>query len=269
MSPDKLNSDKAFVMDEYEIGALSSLEVSYFFQPDQILAYTDAPLTTGIDIALGGGQGAGLIPVRGQGPASFPGLSPNQRLTLYNLDAVARTLLLIAQRGYLPMTVTAPVETISVTTILYSAYVLARDQKVQGISGGTFTSGAWRTRTLTNLVADTGGNASLAANQITLLAGTYRVLASAPAFKVERHQLRLQDITGGTTLVLGQAAFSKSTGDFAATPALLSGHFTLGATTVLELQHRCETTLATNGMGIACNFDTEIYAVIELFKEVA
>jgi hypothetical protein len=112
MTPDKLNSDKAFVMDEYEVGALSSLEVSYFFQPDQILAYTDSPLDVGIDIAVGGGQGAGLIPLRGQGPASFPGLSPNQRLTLYNLDSVARTLLLIAQRGYLPITVTAPVETI-------------------------------------------------------------------------------------------------------------------------------------------------------------
>jgi len=112
MTPDKLNSDKAFVMDEYAIGALSSLEVAYHFQPDQILAYTDSPLDNGIDIAIGGGQGAGLVPLRGQGPASFPGLSPNQRLTLYNLDSTARTVLLIAQRGHLPLTVTAPVETI-------------------------------------------------------------------------------------------------------------------------------------------------------------
>jgi hypothetical protein len=117
MTPDKLNTDRAFVMDEYTIGALSSLEVAYHFQPDQILAYTDTPLDTGIDIALGGGQGAGLIPLRGQGPASFPGLSPNQRLTLYNLDSSARTVLLIAQRGHLPLTVTAPVETISGPTM--------------------------------------------------------------------------------------------------------------------------------------------------------
>src|SRR3972149_8949875 len=152
-------------MEEYAVPALGQLEVAFQFQPEQILAYTDPPLTTGIDIAIGGGRGAGRIPLRGQGPASFPGLSPNQRLTLYNLDAVVRTVLLIAQRGHLPLAVTAPVETIATSTILYSAYILARDQKTVGSPGGDFNAGAWRTRDLNSLVADTGGFGSLEATQ--------------------------------------------------------------------------------------------------------
>jgi hypothetical protein len=121
MSPDKINVDKYFAMDEVELDGSGSREFTYSFQPDQILAYTDEPLEIGVDIALGGAQGAGLIPLRGQGPASFPGLSPNQRLTLYNLDSVARTVLLIAQRGHLPTAVVAPTSLAKPTSIDYQS----------------------------------------------------------------------------------------------------------------------------------------------------
>src|SRR4051794_9968990 len=88
---------------------------------------------------------------------------------------------------------------------LYAAYLCYQDQQAQATDAGTFTSGAWRTRVLTTEVADTGSHGSLATNQITLDAGTYRVEASAPAFAVDHHQLRLQNITDNTTLLTGQS----------------------------------------------------------------
>jgi len=67
-------------------------------------------------------------------------------------------------------------------------YILINDTKSSGTHGGTFSSGAWRTRDLNTIVSDTGGHASLSSNQITLEAGTYECFISCPAFDVENHK---------------------------------------------------------------------------------
>ncbi len=149
-----------------------------------------------------------------------------------------------------------------------TAYLNYQDQKAQNTDGGTFTSGAWRTRVLTTEVSDVGGYGTLASNQMTLAAGTYLVSAFAPAFGVDRHQLRLQNVTDTATLVTGQVAFSANSAGspFNQDVAVLRGIFTVGASKALELQHQGQTTETTNGFGIACNFTTEVYAVVELWK---
>ena len=63
-----------------------------------------------------------------------------------------------------------------------------RDEKAQNTAGGTFTSGAWRTRDLNTVKTNEITGASLAANQITLPAGTYWVEWSAPAYVVNQNQ---------------------------------------------------------------------------------
>jgi hypothetical protein len=153
---------------------------------------------------------------------------------------------------------------------LYSAYLCYQDQKSSGTDGGTFTSGGWRTRNQNVEVADTGGHGSVASDQITLAGGTYRIFAQAPAHFVAAHQLRLQNITDGTTILTGENAFtsySGAAGVNSETPALLRGRFTLTATKVLELQHRCTVTVSGNGMGVNVGWGTEVYATVELFKE--
>jgi len=45
------------------------------------------------------------------------------------------------------------------------------------------------------------------------------------------------------------------------------GRFTLSTTTVLEVQHQCNTTRASNGFGVAANFTTEVYTSVELTRE--
>lgn len=144
-------------------------------------------------------------------------------------------------------------------------YLQYREEQAQNTNGGTFTSGSWQTRTLNTEVTDTGGHGNLAANQITLDAGTYYAVAHAPAFEVDRHQIRLQNVTAGTTLLVGQS-YQAGASDSVTGCAVLMGMFTVAAAQALELQHRCLTTKATTGFGVAANFTTEVYSVIEIWK---
>ena len=68
-----------------------------------------------------------------------------------------------------------------------NSFLHIQDQKPQGTNGGTFTSGAWRTRDLNTVLTNTITGASLADNQITLPAGKYYVEASAPAYQTFAH----------------------------------------------------------------------------------
>jgi hypothetical protein len=151
---------------------------------------------------------------------------------------------------------------------LYSAYLCYQDQKTSGTDGGTFTSGGDRTRDLNTEVADTGGHGSLASNQITLAAGTYRVRGSVPGFYVAGHVAWLYDTTGATILVMGTAEYSdRAVSIGTVSRSILSGPFTLGVSSVLEVRHRCLTTQGTNGFGVAHSFGTNVYTELELMKE--
>lgn len=145
------------------------------------------------------------------------------------------------------------------------AYLQFRDQKAQNTAGGTFTSGAWRTRDITTEVVDDGGYGSLAANQITLVAGTYLISAIAPAVVVNAHQARLQNVTDGTTVLLGTSS-QASTAAGVVNHSVIKGQFTIGASKALEIQHQCATTAATFGFGVAANFATEVYTVVEFWR---
>lgn len=143
-----------------------------------------------------------------------------------------------------------------------------RDEKAAGTNGGGFTAGAWQTRTLNTVKTNEISGASLAANQITLPAGTYEVEGGAQAFRVETHQTRLRDITGSATLLVGQAHYAdtESTGG-SSQESTLRGRFTLAATSVIELQHWCVTTNATHGAGYGAGLnETAVYADLMIRK---
>lgn len=144
-------------------------------------------------------------------------------------------------------------------------YILIQDQKTQNTSGGTFTQGAWRTRDLNTVVVDDTGAVSLSSNQFTLPAGTYRVHIQCPAFAVNRHQARLQNITDASTTLVGSSQYAYVTGQVYNNSDIY-GVFTIAGTKTFEVQHQCETTQATYGFGVEGNFSTEIYTTIELVK---
>lgn len=149
-------------------------------------------------------------------------------------------------------------------------YVLLQDQKASGTAGGTFTSGAWQTRVLNTIAADTTGVVTLSANQFTLPAGTYRIEAKAPAFNVDRHEARLQNITDATTVLSGTSGFAVG-GNQGQESSFIFDRFTIASAKTFEIQHRCQSTAATNGFGVesGSNFAVahETYTSVTLIKE--
>lgn len=147
-----------------------------------------------------------------------------------------------------------------------SSYVLVQDQKTQNTAGGTFTSGAWQTRVLNTEVNDADGICSLSSNQITLSAGTYRCFIRCPASFVDRHQARLQNVTDATTILLGTSENLQASTVSNNSASVIVGEFTIAASKALEVQHRCQTTNATNGFGVPANFGTEVFTLAEFWK---
>lgn len=148
-------------------------------------------------------------------------------------------------------------------------YVCVEERQTSGTSAGASVAGGlWRTRVLTTITADSAAIASLASNQITLPTGTYRVHGSSPFVQVNNFQVRLQNITAGTTLVLGSSEYC-GTATAGQTRAHLQGRFTLAASSALEFQYQCASAVAGNGLGLATSFTgtTEVYSSIEFWKE--
>jgi hypothetical protein len=146
------------------------------------------------------------------------------------------------------------------------SYACVVDQKAQNTSGGTFTSGAWRTRDLNTEVNDSDGIVSVASNQMTLGAGTYRIIAYAPGYNVNFHQTRLYNITDSSVVLLGSSEYADNT-SISYGKSFVVGRFTLSASKVLELQHICSATKPDNGFGVQANHASEIYAAVVLEKE--
>ncbi len=148
---------------------------------------------------------------------------------------------------------------------IVTPYALFRDEKTMGQDGGTFTAGAWRRRQLGFTFA-TGGFATMTDDQITLPAGTYRCRIQCPAAAVNKHQARLYNVTDSAVLLWGSSQRTAATLN-TVIPSIIIGRFTLAASKVLEVQHRCETTVTNTGFGYAAGFDTEVYTIAEIWKE--
>lgn len=150
----------------------------------------------------------------------------------------------------------------------YKNLFYLEDRQPSGTAGGTFTSGAWRTRVLASIVNNIPG-ASVAANVITLPSGTYLVEGSAPAFQVDRHATRLQNTSDASTAINGTSEFSAAVTS-SITRSIINGVVSSTLAKTFELQHRCQTTKALHGMGVeagtAFTVDSEVYATLKIWK---
>jgi len=148
-----------------------------------------------------------------------------------------------------------------------SSYTKVYDSKPNGTPGGTFTAGSWQTRDL-NSIEDTVSWLSLASNQITLAAGTYRVNISCPAYYVNRNKAQLYNITDSTTQLISNNGCSIQTSGGATTSYVtIAGKFTIASTKTFVVQHRCEVTYAVHGFGTNTSFSVaEIYTTAEIWK---
>lgn len=147
-----------------------------------------------------------------------------------------------------------------------SDYILLQDWKSSGTAGGVFTAGAWQTRTLNTEVYDTGNHATLSSNQFTLDAGTYQILARAPAIKTEEHIAILYNVTDGMAEVIGSSAYAYG-GSSSGVDSVIQGRFTIATSKTFEIRHRCSYNSGVGyGWGTPNTFTTNIYTSVELWK---
>ena len=156
-------------------------------------------------------------------------------------------------------------------------YILIRDEKSAGTQGGTFSSGADRTRVLNTIVVDntTGTPVSLTANDFTLQAGTYRYDISMPFFETSSTNGRLFNVTDATVVADSEStsgfcdvasANNQSYGD----PTRLIGEFTIASPKTFRCLHHCLITKTTTGFGPQSAGDAisqkEVFTVVKLWR---
>jgi len=133
--------------------------------------------------------------------------------------------------------------------------------------GGGFTSGAWRTRDLNTELDDPSNIVTIASNQFTLQAGTYLVEWSTPAYKVDRHSSRLQNITDSTTEELGTTEFTNDA-DGAITRSIGASVLTLTGAKAFEIQHYAQRTFASYGFGLNSSISNinSVFTLVKIHK---
>lgn len=158
-------------------------------------------------------------------------------------------------------------ETTFLASIPQEKTVVIKDVKSSGTDGGTFTSGSYQTRDLNTIEGDSD-IVSLSSNQFVLQPGTYNFECVAPAFRCSTAKSRLQNITDASTVAVSQPTQNNtSSGD--PINNHISTQFTITAEKTFEVQHRCNTTRATNGFGLAASFgDDEVYTQLKIRKLV-
>lgn len=145
-------------------------------------------------------------------------------------------------------------------------YIKLSDVKFTGTSGGSTTALSWQTRTLNTEDSDTGSHCTLATNQFTLAAGTYRIKVLAPAWEVNRHKIRLRNISDSTTDLTGRSDWAP-TSPATQTYAGLEGQFTIASSKTFEIQHYTTSSVAGQGFGVETSDGSdEVYTVVELWK---
>ncbi len=151
---------------------------------------------------------------------------------------------------------------------LYASIAIIQDQKAYDTHGGTFTSGAWRTRDLNTEVSDADGIVSIASNQFTLQAGTYTIEWRTNVLEVNEAQTRLYNITDSSVTGVGMQEYTSSGNTVS---SLMQGYAvtTISGAKVFEVQAYCGTTQANYGLGHRSQLVSDtvnVYTTVKLLK---
>ena len=145
-------------------------------------------------------------------------------------------------------------------------YALLEERLASGSNAGGSTGAAYTARALTEQ-SDSGDLIGVSGVNITVKKkGTYLILASAPVYSAGLHRIKLRQTSGTPAdLLLGTSEV--------ALPGVTSRSFAEGMVTfaddntTIQLQHWVETTVASNGLGLAVGAgEQEVYARIHFLK---
>ena len=153
---------------------------------------------------------------------------------------------------------------------LYASYALLADIKANSVDGGgSMTSGDWRTRDLNTELHDADGIVSLSSNQFTLQAGTYRIAATTPSYRADRHQAALYNVTDSSYVQFGPVAYTLNS-ENVTNESFLRTRFTISGAKVFEIRQRFQSNITTFGGGVGLSSywtGSSIFTVVEIFKE--
>lgn len=141
------------------------------------------------------------------------------------------------------------------------------DQKANGTDGGTATGGGRQKRVL-NTKADPDSIVTLSANNFTPIAGTYLIIARAPAQDVGRHRIYLYNETAAADVAdcAGSNGYTAG-GGWAQTDSAIVGFFTANGTDAFSIQHYLENNISAIGLGNSVDDgNPEIYTTVRLIK---
>ena len=149
----------------------------------------------------------------------------------------------------------------------FTSYAIICDQKTNGTAGGTFTSGAYRTRDLNTELTDEGGIVSISSNQFTLQAGNYLVKWSCPAYRADAHRSALYDVTNTSYIEYSMTSYANNTYN-GWSSAIGSTRISITGATTYEIRHRCTGGSGSSfGAGFSSLGDSETYTIVEIYKE--
>jgi hypothetical protein len=157
-------------------------------------------------------------------------------------------------------------QTVSTPNVAFESYAVIADQKTSNTDAGTFSSGDWRTRDLNTELFDPDGIVSISSNQFTLGAGTYYMVAYAPAHRVDKHIARVRNVTDSVDVAFGTSEVANN-GTYNTSTSKVFARVTITSSKAFEVQHKCETTFTDRGFGWGVGFSVEKYTVVEIFKE--
>lgn len=147
------------------------------------------------------------------------------------------------------------------------------DKKSSGVRGGTFTSGAWRTRTINTAEVNPGSDVTLSSNQFTMTAGKYFIMIRAPAHGVGSHQIRLYNVTDSSVEQYGTSEVtdgsdSDSDDEGGQSESNLTFVLNVPSTKTYRVEHRSEHSQSRTGFGFPAGFsgNSEIYTRVEIIR---
>lgn len=130
-------------------------------------------------------------------------------------------------------------------------YIKVTDRKATTVAGGGSVSATWITgRTLNQKPTDTHSLGTLASNQLTIPAGTWRYRLLCPGFNCGVHRARLFNVTD-SAVVVGDEEGMSSACDNSQNFAEATGVFTITASKAFRADHYTGSAVATNGLGKA------------------
>jgi hypothetical protein len=143
-------------------------------------------------------------------------------------------------------------------------YVRIIDQKSQNTTGGTPSTSTWTSRTLNTVSHTYKLTVTVASNEITVPQGHYIIYVRSPFKATNGGKIRIRNTTKNVVMNVGTCPDKNSVKDTFSTAFIMDIIYISAQSNIIVEYYALNG--ATDGLGLASNFDVEVYTVVELFS---